>query len=219
MLFELEDVTLRRGGREVLSGLDASIPDGVSAVLGPSGSGKSTLLRLLNRLSDPGRGTVRYRGEDTRAVDPLRLRQEVALVPQLPALISGTVSDNFDFAAELAGTRPDHARVLELAGLTADYADRDSERLSVGEQQRAMIARALSQEPDVLLLDEPTSALDEAARGSVERTILSLRQRLETSIVIVTHDPAQAERLAGWIVRLDAGRLVEQGPARELLRA
>ena len=80
-----------------------------------------------------------------------------------------------------------------------------------------MIARALAIDPDVLLLDEPTSALDESARDSVERTIADLRRRLGASIVLVTHDPAQARRLADWIVRVDAGRLVREGPAAEVL--
>jgi putative ABC transport system ATP-binding protein len=217
MLFELERVSLRRGGEPVLAELSVRLPEGVSAVVGPSGSGKSTLLRLLNRLSDPDRGVVRLRGADVRDLDPLRLRREVGLVPQLPALLEGTVATNIRFAAGLAGLEPDLGRLLGLAGLDESFADRDVERLSVGEQQRAMIARALALDPDVLLLDEPTSALDEDARDSVEETIADLRQRLGGSIVIVTHDPAQARRLASWIVRVDRGRLVREGPAAEVL--
>ena len=77
-----------------------------------------------------------------------------------------------------------------------------------------MIARALASGPEVLLLDEPTSALDERARDSIEQTVADLRERVGASIVIVTHDPAQAARLADWIVRIDNGRLVEEGPSR-----
>ena len=217
MLFELERVSLRRGGETVLDGLSSRLPEGVSAVVGPSGSGKSTMLRLLNRLSDPDSGVARFRGSDTRELDPLQLRREVALVPQLPALLEGTVAGNLRFAAGLAGREPDLDRLLGLAGLDASFADRDVERLSVGEQQRAMIARALAPHPDVLLLDEPTSALDERARDSIERTVKDLRQELGASIVIVTHDPAQARRLADWIVRVDEGHLVREGPAAEVL--
>ena len=82
-----------------------------------------------------------------------------------------------------------------------------------------MLARALALEPRVLLLDEPTSALDEEARDAVEASFAELRERLEISTVIVTHDPAQARRLADWIVRVDAGRAAEQGPARDVLSA
>ena len=208
---------MRRGDEPVLAGLSIRIPEGVSAIVGPSGSGKSTLLRLLNRLSDPDDGVVRLRGTEVRELDPLRLRREVGLVPQLPALLEGTIATNIRFAAGLAGRVPDLGRLLGLAGLDGSFADRDVERLSVGEQQRAMIARALALDPDVLLLDEPTSALDERARDSVERTIADLRQRLGGSIVIVTHDPAQARRLASWAVRIDQGRLVREGPAAEVL--
>ena len=217
MLFELERVSLRRGGEPVLVELSARFPEGVSAVVGPSGSGKSTLLRLLDRLSDPDQGVVRFRGTDTRELDPLQLRREVALVPQLPALLDGTVADNLSFAAGLSDRDPDVDRLLGLAGLDGSFADRDVERLSVGEQQRTMIARALATEPDVLLLDEPTSALDEQARDSVERTVVDLHRKLGNSIVIVTHDPEQARRLAEWVVRIDAGRLVEQGAAAGIL--
>jgi len=216
-LFELERVSLGRGGEQVLTELSARLPEGVSAIVGPSGAGKSTVLRLFDRLSDADTGTVRFRGEDTRDLDPLRLRREVALVPQLPVLLEGTVADNLRFAAGLSGAEPDIGRLLGLGGLDESFADRDVERLSVGEQQRAMISRALATEPDVLLLDEPTSALDEEARDAVERTVAELRERVGASVVLVTHDPAQARRLADWVVRLEDGRLVREGPAMELL--
>jgi putative ABC transport system ATP-binding protein len=217
MPFELEAVSLARAGKPVLRDLSARIPDGASCIAGPSGCGKSTLLRLLNRLADPDSGRVLYRGEDVRGYDVLALRREVALVSQLPALLEGTVADNLRFAARHAGGEPDVARLLDLAGLDDSYADRDSARLSVGERQRAMLARALALEPRVLLLDEPTSALDAGARDAVEATLRDLRERVDVSTVLVTHDLAQARRMADWVVRIDAGRAVEQGPARELI--
>jgi putative ABC transport system ATP-binding protein len=219
MLFELEGVSLVRAGKPVLRELTARLPEGASCVAGPSGSGKSTLLRLLNRLSDPASGLVRYQGTDVADYEVLELRREVCLVPQLPALLAGTVADNVRFAAECAGTEPDLAHLLELSGLDASYEERDAERLSVGEQQRVMLARALALEPRVLLLDEPTSALDEATRDAVEATLLGLRERLEISLVLVTHDLAQARRMADWVVRIDAGRAIEEGPVGELIGA
>lgn len=216
-LFELREVGVVRAGRELLRDVWATLPDGASCIAGPSGSGKSTLLRLLNRLADPARGEVRYLGRDVRDYDVLALRREVCLVPQLPALLDASVTENVRFGAALAGRDPDVSRLLELAGLAPGYGERDAGRLSVGEQQRVMLARALALEPRVLLLDEPTSALDAEARGAVEATLGELRDRLDLSIVLVTHDLDQARRLADWVVRLDAGRVVAAGSTRELI--
>ena len=147
--------------------------------------------------------------------EPLALRREVSLVPQLPALLEGTVGSNLRYAAELAGKELDTERCLGLAGLTGEFADRDVTQLSVGEQQRAMLARALAQEPRALLLDEPTSALDQAARDAVEATLAQLRRELDISLIVVSHDPEQARRLGEWSIRLEAGRVVACGPLRD----
>jgi putative ABC transport system ATP-binding protein len=207
-LFQLRDVTLSRDGELVLRGVTADIPQGAASISGPSGSGKSSLLRLLDRLRDPDRGEVLYRGRDVRTCDVLQLRHRVSLVPQLPALIEGTVSENVEFAARLAGRSPDIGDTLTHAGLDPSFADRDASRLSVGEQQRVMLARSLAQEPEVLLLDEPTSALDEQARESVENTLLRLRRELDLSYVLVTHDADQAARMSDWRLHLAMGGTV-----------
>jgi ABC-type cobalamin/Fe3+-siderophores transport system ATPase subunit len=217
VLFELEDVSYSRSGKLVLRDLTARLPVGASSIVGPSGSGKSTLLRLLNRLADPDEGTVVYEGTDVRERDPLELRREVSLVPQLPALIDGTVHDNVAYGPRLAGRSFDARSCLELAGLDPAFEDRDAGKLSVGEQQRVMLARALALDPRVLLLDEPTSALDRAARDAVEATLHGLRARTSISIVVVTHDMDQARRLADYVVRIESGRAAAQGPIDEVL--
>ncbi len=204
MLFELRDVGLDRGGRAVLDRFSAGIPVGATAIVGPSGAGKSTLLRLLNRLADPNRGEVSYRGRPLGGYEPLALRREVSLVPQLPALLGGTVESNLRYAAELAGEALDLDETLARAGLDRSFADRDVTKLSVGEQQRAMLARALAQRPAVLLLDEPTSALDHAARDAVEATLAELRRESGLSIVLVSHDPEQARRLGDRVLEMPA---------------
>jgi putative ABC transport system ATP-binding protein len=214
-IFELEHVTLSRNGRTVLRDVSARFPAGACAIAGPSGSGKSTLLRLLNRLADPDQGSVTYRGRDVSEYGVLALRRQVCLVPQLPALLDGTVEDNVAFGANLMGGNCEVARTLDLVGLDASFAGRDTSKLSVGEQQRVMLARALALEPSVLLLDEPTSALDEVARDAVERTLSQLRARLDLSLVLVTHDFDQAVRLTDWILRLDDGRVVDDGKATQ----
>ena len=191
----------------MLRGLDLSIDPGALAVLGPSGSGKSTLLRLLDRLADPDDGVVRFRGDDVRELDPLQLRRRAVLVPQLPAPLPGSVAENVCFGPRLLGREAEPKRFLAMAGLGGDFAERDAARLSVGEQQRVMLARALALEPEVLLLDEPTAALDEVAKDGVERTLADLRGREGLSIVVVTHERAQAKRLAERVVRLEDGRV------------
>jgi ABC-type proline/glycine betaine transport system ATPase subunit len=206
-MFELERVHAARDGRPVLRGLSLAVEAGATAVLGPSGSGKSTLLRLLNRLADPDSGIVSFHGRDVRSLDPLALRRRACLVPQLPAPLPGTVADNVRYGPGLVGREVDPVRPLELAGLDGAFAGRDASRLSVGEQQRVMLARAVALDPEVVLLDEPTSALDEGARDGVERTLLELGGRAGLSMVIVTHDRSQAERLATRVVELADGGL------------
>jgi putative ABC transport system ATP-binding protein len=209
VLFELDEVVASRNGAIVLDAISTGVAEGATCIAGSSGAGKSTLLRLLNRLADPDRGRVLYRGRDVRDLDVLGLRREVCLVPQLPALMDATVADNVALGPKLAGRRADVARALELAGLPAAFPDRDAARLSVGEQQRVMLARALALEPAVLLLDEPTASLDADSRDAVEATLLRLRERPGLSYVMVTHDPAQAERLANRVLRIEGGRVVE----------
>jgi putative ABC transport system ATP-binding protein len=202
-LFTLEDVWLERDGVDVLRGATAEISDGATALLGPSGSGKSSLLRLLNRLAEPSRGRVLLRGEDVRSTDPIALRRRVALVPQLPAPLAETVAGDVAYGPRLLGREIDVGALLGQVSLDRSYADRPTARLSVGEQQRVMLARALALDPEVLLLDEPTSALDEAARDAVEATIVRLRDTLNVSLILVTHDAAQAGRLARNVLRME----------------
>jgi len=181
MLFDLLDVTASRGGRVVLRGVDLALEEGATAVVGPSGSGKSTLLRLLNRLADPDTGEVLFRGRPLRAHDVLSLRRKVALVPQLPALVEGSVAANVELGARLAGWSADVDRALSLAGLDPTFGPRLADGLSVGEQQRVMLARALA----------------------LER----LASELDLSLIVVTHDPAQARRLARRTVTVAGGRV------------
>jgi putative ABC transport system ATP-binding protein len=174
--------------------------------VGPSGAGKSTLLRVINRLIEPTAGEVYLAGEPTSAMNPLELRRRVGMVFQLPSLFGATVEEATLYGTRLAGRRADAGRLLEMAGLGASFRDKAPQSLSVGEQQRVSIARALALEPEALLMDEPTSALDEAARRRIEDLVRELKASLGLTIVLVSHDLDQVGRVAGRVVLLAGGR-------------
>jgi ABC-type methionine transport system ATPase subunit len=192
---------------EILKGVDADVPkDDITAVVGPSGAGKSTLLRAINRLVEPTAGEVYLDGEPTSAMSPLELRRRVGMVFQLPALFGATVEEATLYGARLAGRSADAGRLLEMAGLDASFKGKAPQSLSVGEQQRVSIARALALGPEVLLMDEPTSALDEAARRRIEDLVSELNASLGLTIVLVSHDLDQVERVADRVVLLAGGQ-------------
>jgi UDP-glucose/iron transport system ATP-binding protein len=195
------------GGVEILKGVNAGVPEGgITCVVGPSGAGKSTLLRAVNRLIEPTAGEVYLDEVPTSEMDPLVLRRRVGMVFQLPALFGESVEDAVLYGTRLSGKTADAGRLLEMVGLDALYRSREPQSLSVGQQQRVSIARALALEPEVLLMDEPTSALDEAARRRVEELIRELNGRLDLTIALVSHALDQVERVADRVVLLVAGR-------------
>jgi putative ABC transport system ATP-binding protein len=193
--FEYRNVRVDGDSGPIVEGFSARIPaDGLTAVVGPSGAGKTTLLRLLNRLDDPDAGEVLLDGRDVRSYDVLDLRRRVQFVGQVPVTFAGTV-------AAQVGAEVD--ALLERVGLPAVLADRDADRLSVGEAQRMCLARALARHPECLLLDEPTSALDTASKAGVEKLIRTLADEGLT-VVMVTHDPHQASDLADRTLTVEA---------------
>ena len=191
------------------------------AIVGPSGSGKSSLLRLLNRLDEPTEGTVYLDGTDYRQIAPRELRRRVGMVLQRPFLFPGSVFDNLQFGPRQRGEELAAAAVEKLlAGVgLAGFESRDVSNLSGGEAQRVSFARALANSPEALLLDEPTSALDEAAKRDVETLIQQIGQEQAIPCVLVTHDVAQASRLAERVLILEAGHIVRSGTVKEALHA
>lgn len=208
----LEQVSVVRGGTTVLDDVSATLPAGrCTAVAGPSGAGKSTLLRLLDRLLEPTTGRVLLHGRPLPSYDVRELRRRVGLVQQVPVVLGETVLADLRVGRpELP--EPEAAALLARAGLEGLALDRPTTGLSGGEAQRLCLARALAVGPEVLLLDEPTSALDAVAAQAVERVVRSLVAGGLTA-VLVSHDLAQARRLADEVVVLRAGRVVETGPA------
>lgn len=193
----------------------------ILAIVGPSGSGKSSLLRLLNRLDEPTEGNVYLDEVDYRQIAPRELRRRVGMVMQRPYLFAGTVLDNLRFGPRQRGEDLSLEAVEELlAGVgLSGFASRDVSNLSGGEAQRVSFARALANSPEVLLLDEPTSALDEDAKREVEAVIQRIGHEQGVACVLVTHDAAQAARLAERVLVLESGRVVRIGLAAEVLRA
>jgi ABC-type cobalamin/Fe3+-siderophores transport system ATPase subunit len=193
----------------------------VLAIVGPSGSGKSSLLRLLNRLDEPTSGTVFVEGTDYRDLEPRELRRKLGMVTQRPYLFPGTVAENLEFGpAQRGETLPQKAveELLSQVGLKG-YSERNVANLSGGEAQRVSVARTLANSPLVLLLDEPTSALDEAAKLEVESSIQNVVRNHGLTCVMVTHDLAQASRLAERALLLKSGRIVRDGLVSEVLHA
>jgi ABC-type multidrug transport system ATPase subunit len=217
---EVRGLRYEAGGTEILAGVDALVPAGeVTAVVGPSGAGKSTLLRAINRLIEPSSGEVYLDGESTGSLDPLELRRRVGMVFQIPALFGVSVEEAVLYGARLAGRSADPARLLEVVGLDPSMCRRVPETLSVGQQQRVSVARALALEPEALLLDEPTSALDEGARRKIEELVRDLNARLGLTMIFVSHDLSQVERVADRVVLLAEGRSAGQWEKPEFFSA
>ncbi len=219
-LYRLQGVTQRYGERVVLDLPQLEIAHGaIIAVVGPSGSGKSTLLRLLNFLERPTTGTITFRNHttgDTGEV-PLALRRQVTTVFQRPVLLNTTVMHNVAYGLQLRGVRDGHhlaEAALADVGLTA-LASAHARTLSGGEMQRAALARAMVIQPQVLLLDEPTANLDPHNVALIERAILGMHQRQQTTAVLVTHNVFQARRLAQRVLFLLDGRVIESAPTDE----
>jgi putative ABC transport system ATP-binding protein len=209
-------------GRNLVDDINLEVQRGeVLAVVGPSGAGKSSFLRLLNRLDEPTAGTVFLEGVDYRRIPPRELRRRAGMVTQRAFLFPGTVYQNVGFGPRQRGEALSEARAEELlarVGLSG-YADRDVANLSGGEAQRVSLARALANSPLVLLLDEPTSALDDEAKSQVEGLIGDIIRDTGLTCVVVTHDFAQAARMATRVMMLRGGRAIRIGSVAEMLRA
>ncbi|MBI4239129.1 MAG: ATP-binding cassette domain-containing protein [Deltaproteobacteria bacterium] len=197
------------------------------ALLGRSGSGKSTLLRMINGLLAPQHGHVRIDGTpiDYRDLSALRHRigyviQHVGLFPHLTIADNVTLPGRFMRPRNRAHDAARCATLLELVGLAPDhYGPRFPAALSGGEQQRVGIARALFLDPPLLLMDEPFGALDPITRRTMQHEFARWKERLQQTIVFVTHDVREATLLADRIALLDAGRIVQIGTPHELRTA
>ncbi len=221
-LLRADHLTRAVSGRNIVDDISFDVArEDILAIVGPSGAGKSSLLRLLNRLDEPTGGTVLLDGNDYRAIPPRDLRRRIGMIMQTPYLFPGTIADNLRFGPSQHGQRLSDTEIdilLDQVGLPG-FAQRSILNLSGGEAQRVSVARALANSPIVLLADEPTSALDEEAKRGVEALICNVVRDNGLTCIIVTHDTAQAARMATRVLVMESGRLKRIGPTEEVLSA
>ena len=195
-----------------------------TALVGESGSGKTTLLRCFNRLTEPERGEVLVGDRDVRGQDVIPLRRGIGYVQQHGGLIPHwRVLRNVALVPTLLSATDADAKAgdaLELVGLPADqFGSRFPHELSGGQRQRVALARSIAAKPDVILLDEPFGALDAISRADLQTSFDQLRRQLNVTTLLVTHDLAEAARLADDVVVMRSGKIEQRGPMRRLVSA
>jgi osmoprotectant transport system ATP-binding protein len=206
--------------------LSLEIPEGEIAVLaGPSGCGKTTTLKMINRLIEPTSGDIVVAGRHVTAMDPAELRRGIGYVIQQIGLFPHrTIADNIATVPRLLGW--DKARIndridelIDVVQLDPDMRDRYPAELSGGQRQRVGVARALAADPPVMLMDEPFGAVDPIVRGALQDQFLGLQDRLNKTIVLVTHDIDEAIKLGDRVAILNVGGILEQyAPPQDVLR-
>jgi phosphate transport system ATP-binding protein len=225
---DIQQLNVFYEGRHVLKNISLAVPEKrITAIIGPSGCGKTTLLKSINRLTDVADG-VKVSGKIlvddvnvfANGVDVTALRKKMGFIAQLPNPLPMSIYDNIAYGPRIHGVK-DRKKLdqvvehcLQAAGLWSETKERlrdPASKLSVGQQQRLCLARALAVQPECLLCDEPTSALDPVSAEHIEKQLIALKK--DYTIVFVTHVLRQARRLADYVIFLYLGELVEHGPA------
>jgi osmoprotectant transport system ATP-binding protein len=226
-VIEMRNVAFRfPGGQTLLAGLNLQVRRGETLVLlGRSGSGKTTTLKLINDLVSPTEGDVLVNGRATREWDRIRLRRGIGYCIQDAGLFPHfTVERNIGLVPTIEQWSADRIRkrveeLLQLVGLDNGLASRYPRELSGGQRQRVGVARALAADPPILLMDEPFGALDAITRTELQREFLALQQRLQKTVVFVTHDLREALLLGTRIALMEDGKLVLALPTEEFTRS
>ena len=223
MRFELDSLSRRTGGRTILDGVSFAVESGgFCAVIGPTGCGKTTLLRTADLLVKPSSGRILLDGIDYAGAGSAactRARRRMAMVMQRPFMLDGTVRRNVEAGLRFRGMKPDPGRIeagLEVVGLSG-FAGRHAKTLSGGEMQKVALARALATDPEILFLDEPLSSVDQGFRPEMRSLIASLHRGRGMTVVMATHDLADALALADHVAVLSEGRMIQHGPVDEVL--
>lgn len=221
MLLKFKNLTKDYDGRRVLDIADGAIESGgCTAVIGPNGAGKSTLINMIAGIDTPTSGTVFYgRDEDTLSEHiPFR---ELTLVFQKPYLISTTVEKNIIYPLKLRKWSKEAAaerctELIDKLGLHG-LEKQKSWKLSGGETQKVALARALSFKPRLLLLDEPTANVDPKGAAEIESIFKTFIEEEKISIIVITHNLAQARRIADRVLFMHEGKIIEQGDCQQVL--
>ena len=205
-MIQVQHVSKSYGKTPILKDLNFTIPDGQFVILiGPSGCGKTTTMKMINRLLEPDSGTILIDGQDIHSQDKVELRRHIGYVIQQIGLFPNmTVAQNICVVPKLL--KYDKSRcdqivqeMLQLVGME-QYADKYPSELSGGQQQRIGVLRALAASPPIVLMDEPFSALDPMTRESLQDEVKSIQQKLNKTIVFVSHDMGEALKLADVII-------------------
>ena len=187
----------------------------ITCIVGESGSGKTTLLKLFNKLISPDKGEIKYMDKNLRDFDSVKLRREVVMLPQSPAIYEGSVKDNLliglKFSEKDEVAQEDSLKkILKEVSLNKNLQD-NAEKMSGGEQQRLALGRIILLDPNVYLLDEPSSALDEETEYLVIEKMVDHVRKNKKTLIMVTHTKRIAEEFADNIVEVNKGKIVSSG--------
>lgn len=213
-LLEVHDLKVRFGRIKAVDGVSFSIRRGETlGVVGESGSGKSTIARVITGIAKPASGRVALSGKVAMIFqDPLG-----SLNPRMT--VRATIGEVIGLSTHTRATAAAIVKYLELVGLDASALDKYPHEFSGGERQRVCIARAIATKPDLLICDEAVSALDLSIRAQILDLLLKLKTQLSLSMLFITHDLGVVQHLADRILVMNRGKIVEEGPAEEVLRA
>ncbi len=222
---QIQGLNLCLEGHVLLQQIDLQLMTGMNVLIGPSGAGKSTLLRCLNRLEDRWQGQIHVHGQCLRDTSQkiYVIRRKIGLINQKPTVFPCSIRDNVLFGLSKKERKNLSEKLLKTclqqAALWSELKHRlddTASKLSLGQQQRLCIARALALKPDILMLDEPTSSLDPRSKQLIEQTLLKLAE--DIPIVWVSHDLEQAKRLAGQLIFMCQGRVMECGDSKAMFQ-
>ncbi|MBQ8647409.1 MAG: ABC transporter ATP-binding protein [Oscillospiraceae bacterium] len=227
-MIEFRKVSKRYPGaaEPVLREVSFEIPKGqLTVFVGPSGCGKTTSLKMINRLIEPTEGEILVNGQNILQQDPIALRRSIGYVVQSTGLLPHlTIRENIEIVARLGGKKPAElldstVRLMHMVNLPPEqYLHRYPRQLSGGQQQRVGVARAFAADPEIILMDEPFSALDPITRTQLQDELLQLQEKLQRTIVFVTHDMDEAIRIADRIAIMNKGQLVQYDTPEHILK-